>query len=383
MSDVDAALGYSQCFTYKGFTVNVECEEAAHLCWLAEFLAPAFSVGENTQADCAVCLTEDDQSFAATQHRGPAGNRRLIECFILDSQVIRLPLWGSDSAERVLFDDRFQVFYGIATAGPRVRILTATNNVHARFALMRVVREFAMARAWTPTSLVLHGAAVGLGERGLIIAGPKRAGKTSLLIYCLQAAGVQFIANDRVVVELAAPRPVLHGLPTLVTIRDRTLDFFPAVERVLRRQCYDHRLSLTEVEQAGGDSAPPRRGHPVDLSPAQFCAVLNVARRGHLPVHAVLFPQVTDDSAGLQVHRLTPHAASLHLTTALFGESADQLRSQVFTVPSQSPETGPPSVARRCTELAERVPCFACQLGRQAYQPGTALADFVRRVLAG
>jgi hypothetical protein len=376
-------MRYAQSFAYQGFTINVQCDDAAHLAWLVEFLVPSFSLVDNAQADCVVCLTEDDQSFAATRRRGPTGIPRFIDCFVLDSQVVRLPLWDSDKIEQVLFDERFQVFYWVARTSSRVRILTAANNIHARFALMRVVREFAMSHVRTPTSLVLHGAAVGLGERGLVIAGPKRAGKTSLLIYCLQAPGAQFIANDRIVVDLRARQPVLHSMPTLVTIRDRTLDFFPAVEQGLKRHCYDHRLSLAEVECEGRDLVPLGRGPSVDLSPAQFCAVLTVARRGYLPAHAVLFPQVTEDDGGIRAYRLSPYGASTYLTTALFGEGTDQGRSQVFTVPSQAPEIDACSVMQCCAALAEKVPCFVCELGRQAYRPGSALEAFVGRVLAG
>ena len=68
----------------------------------------------------------------------------------------------------------------------------------ARVALMRVVREYAMLYATQAGWLILHAAAVCVGGDAFVIAGPKRAGKTTLLLHALRNEQGAYVSNDRV-----------------------------------------------------------------------------------------------------------------------------------------------------------------------------------------
>lgn len=371
----------SQCFAYKGLTVRVQSDDPAHLLWLEEFLTPSFTLMEEAEADRTVVVTVDDRGYDEAFRRGPHSDGHQVDCFMLDSGPVRLPVWVSASVERVIFDERFKVFYLVSRDGAQIGILTASQNQAARIALMRVVREFAMMHSWTGTRLIIHGAAFAVGESGVIIAGPKGAGKTSLLIHSLQDAGARFITNDRVVVDLAGAEPMLHGMPTIVTIRDQTLDLFPELGKRLLQGGYDHRFTLTETIPEETRAVRSQRGRPIDLTPAQFCTLLDVSMREQSPVRALLFPRVTEGDDGLHLRELSAQAAGERLSMALFGARSSQRTSQVFTSASHLPCIDHASLENLCAVLTARIRCFDCWLGRQAYQKGTAGADFIKQAL--
>lgn len=382
MIGVPSETGSSKGFAYDGLTIGVHSHDSADLFWLEEFLAPSFTPREGVMADCTVALAVDDHAYNETLRWGPDADNRQVGCFALDGGLVSLPLWASAGEERVIFDKGCKVFYFANRDSSRICVLTAPRNLNARFALMRVVREFAMMHSWARGSLVIHGAALAVGDSGIIIAGPKGAGKTSLLVYCLQAADARFVSNDRVVVDLAQSEPVARGMPTLVTIRDQTLDLFPELERRLSRTRYDHRLALTEVNQEGGRAVPLQRGCPVDLTPAQLCRLLDVRMQDHGPVRALLFPRVTEGSNGIQIRELSARAAAERLAAALFAVGSSQRISEVFVLASRRPRIDRATLEGLCAVLSAQARCFDCRLGQQAFQEETAVADFVGQVLS-
>jgi hypothetical protein len=336
---------------------------------------------QDVEADCTVALVADDRSYDETLRRGPQADGRQVDCFVLDSGLVRLPLWASPTDERVIFDQRFKAFYCIDSDNSRVRILAGSRNLDARFALMRVVREFAMSSSHTRDGLVIHGAALAMENDGIIIAGPKRAGKTTFLIHCLQAAEARFISNDRVVVSLASAEPVLRGMPTIVTVRDQTLDLFPALQQPLLESRYDYRLALGEEERDSTPTVRLRCGRPFDLAPAQFCALLQARMSGQSRVRALLFPRVTEEIDGIQLRNLSAQAAHERLSAALFGIGSSRKTSRAFVLTSDDLCVDQANVDRLCLALTTQVQCFECQLGRQAYQKTTAVTDFLHHGL--
>lgn len=371
----------SKSFTYNGLTVRVVGDDPAHLIWLEEFLTPSFTSVQDLEADCTVALVADDRSYDEMLQRGTHADGRQVDCFVLDSGLVRLPFWTSPTDERVIFDQRFKVFYCINSDSSQVRILAGSRNLDARFALMRVVREFAMSSSQTRDGLVIHGAAFAVEDNGIIIAGPKRAGKTTFLIHCLQAAEARFISNDRVVVSLASSEPVLRGMPTIVTVRDQTLDLFPSLQQPLLESRYDYRVALREEERDGAPAVRLRCGRPFDISPAHFCALLRVRMSGQSRVRVLLFPRITEEDDGIQLRKLSPQTAYERLSASLFGAGSSQKTSQVFALASDDLCIDQANLDRLCLALTSQVQCFECQLGRQAYQKTTAVTDFLNHGL--
>lgn len=375
-------MAHSRTFTYRELAIRVDCRDAPHLIWLEEFLTPSFGVTAAPTADCTVTLELDDGAYDEALRWGPHLSQSPVACFIFDRQTIRLPVWAAPPATRAVFDDALEVFYFTAAGGREVRILSSARNWHARLALLRAVRELAMRAAWTDHSLVLHAAAVALdGGDGLLIAGPKNTGKTSLMLYCLKAAGARFVSNDRVVVDVDTSHPVAHGLPTVVSIRPQTVTLFKQLHESLLHHPYDDRSTLREVALGRQPTYGPHNGHPASLTPAQLCAFLNVEMVGQTLPRALLFPRVSSTRDGIHVEPLAKDAAAVRLADALFATGSPERTSTFFRWPAAPSVPAAATIERLWLRLVERIPAFDCLLGPQAYR-GESGPTLLGRVLA-
>src|ERR1044071_2323594 len=112
----------SRSFAYRRLQICVFGDES-HLVWLEEFLTPSFSSALKTDADCTVSIFANDAEYQEMLTRGADSEERQANCFILDSAIVRLPLWKSGSDENVFLDQRFKVFYCIDRNRAWVRIL--------------------------------------------------------------------------------------------------------------------------------------------------------------------------------------------------------------------------------------------------------------------
>ena len=183
-------------FSYNGLTVRVSSDDASHLRWLEEFLYPQFEINQGVSPDCTVVLIADTQQYEDMLKKGAQSDGKQIDCFALESGVVRLPLWASESDGPIIFDERLGAFYEVNQGIAEIRILTANSDNRARTSLMRVVRELAMNHSHRTGSLIIHGSAFLVGGRGVIIAGPKRAGKTTLLIHALRQGMADYASNE-------------------------------------------------------------------------------------------------------------------------------------------------------------------------------------------
>jgi hypothetical protein len=361
-------MAESRVFAYGALTVRVESDDPAALLWLEEFLTPSFVVTDTADPVCQVGLVIDDGLYQQTHARGCDASGETIASFVLDTEIVALPVWRSANDERVLFDERFQVFYSVTPDRRRVRLITLSNNLRARFALMRVVREYAMSSAQAGDSLMLHGAALAVGANGLVIAGPKGAGKTTLLIHLLHQARADFVSNDRVVADLEPVEPMWRGMPTVVSIRTPMLDFFPEFQQHLADCRYHHLLAAAEQESG---ARPPERTAvrtKVSLSPPQLCHLLGTKMRPGARARALLFPRVAEEEAGLRLSMLSAEAAAERLLGGLFAAEWAPAISAVFAIGTSA---APPTPARRLA-LVRKLRCFEAVLGRQAYTRTTA-----------
>lgn len=372
-------MGVSRLFTYRGLAISVEASESAALAWLEEFLLPAFSVADGIAPACHVALIDDERAYQDAERRTASAESEPVACFALDSGPICLPAWRWSADERIIFDGDSQVFYLVNRDGSRIRVLADRPRPSRRIALMRVVRELATSHVWRGESLIIHGAAVAVDGRGLLIAGPKGAGKTSTLLHLLlHQPGTWFVSNDRVVVDFE-PSAVLLGMPTVASIREHTLGLFPGLEDRLRERNYDARLALSELTPRLAGSVRGAEGR-VGLSPAQLCAAVGTPMLGGAPAGALLLPRVSQDEEGIQVMPLSARMAADAVRTHLVGGAVPAV-SQVFGV--SRPCHGGVDAAkldRLSVALAEQLRCFECRLGRNAFRPEGA-ARLVDRVI--
>jgi hypothetical protein len=368
-------------FHYHGLIIRVESTDPSALRWLEEFLCPAFDIVETSVFACSVFLRVDTPRYEAILRRGasPEGGRKAV--FALESSVIFLPVWLALSPDLVLFDEECRVFYGVDASKSRVCIVTAAHNLAARVALMRVIREYAMNYVQRTGGFVIHGAAFVAGERGIIVAGPKKAGKTSLLIHALRHRTVTFAANDRVLVYFNGTVPLWRGMPTIVTLRQQTVQMFSHLQRRLRESSYHHQLSLLEAANGSHRHPRPEGAGTFTLSPAQFCKLLQVRPTTHGKVWRLVFPRVTGAGGSIQLTRLSAPAAAFRLSQALFRHGSTTRPSALFACHDDGLCTATIDYERLCLRLTSSVHCYDCQLGVQAYRGEYSAAKFLNEII--
>jgi hypothetical protein len=338
------------------------------LSWLEEFLSPSFESLPDLEADCRVALIEDLDAYRATLALGSASTGESADTFALDRQVLAFPRWAGPHL--TVWHEKAALFYRVDAGGRTFVVLTEPGNLAARVGLMRAVRELAMGRAGE-RGLLLHAAAVGVGRRVVVIAGPTAAGKTTLLVHLLRsgAGAVRYVANDRVRVSLPEAGPRARGMPTIVTLRPRTLELFPGLAGRLRDRGYQVQRGLRE--RVPGPRLPLHAlsdSGRVVLSPAQLTEALDVERLAEGDVAAVVFPTITDAAAaGLSLRRMSPEDAASRLEACLFGSGPRQQQSEIFRLPGARPAPELDTLRARCRRLAETVTCLECRASAAAY----------------
>ena len=355
-------------FAFGDLAILVESANRDHQTWLAEVLEPQFEPRTTGSHTWRISVVEDHRRYLAALAAGPDAGT--LDAFALDAGPLSLPRWrGADTR---LFDVKRQIFYEIAARSLAVTILSAPGNGQVRTALMTVARELATNHAQRAGGLLLHASAFAAGGRAVVVAGPKRAGKTTLLVHALLTGTLQYMANDRVMVLPGAPTRS-RGVPTVVRLRPGTLDLFPALADRLRGTAYDYRLTLKEA--AAG--SPAAESGARRLSAAQFCHVLGTTARAEGDVAAVIFPRITGEADAFSLHRLTPAEVGARLETTVFGARSGRWSTDAFTSAEEPPPPDRAAIVRRCRALADGVPGFECRLGSTAYENPHDTADLL------
>ncbi|MGH7412488.1 MAG: hypothetical protein ACREJ6_15715 [Candidatus Methylomirabilis sp.] len=379
--NVSPVLRTHRNFAYNGLTIRVYSGDPSHLSWLEEFLSPQFQLLDEGASECTVSLTANNQLFREVFRRGARPDGGRVDCFALDSHLVRLPLWQSVGPDQIIFDPQFRVFYVVNPDGAGTEMLTRANNLSARISLMRVTREFAMNHLHRAGCLIIHGSAFVVGDRGVIIAGPKRAGKTTLLIHALRGGAVAYLSNDRVVASFDGTAPMLRGMPTVVTVRRQTLEMFPSLLDRLVARSYRSRLSLGEIREAQLRPVQPDQDGNYYLSPAQFCDLLQVASVAQAQAEALVFPQVTGRSGTIELERLSSKAAAVRLADCLFSSHSMQKVSAVFALSGSGAIPDRAMLEDLCLRLTSQVRCFECRLGDDAYRSAGSAARLIHDVV--
>lgn len=367
-------------FIYPGVEILVTGAEPGHLAWLQEFVCPDFVTAAPGPADHTVFLEIDTGRYLDLWRRGPDPSGAQVDAFALDSGTVRLPRWRSQPDELTVFDREYRVFY-VATADKRtVRLVAPRFGLSVRNSLMRVVRELAMIASQRQGGLIVHGAAVVVDGRGVVFAGPKKAGKTTLLVHVLSQPGAWYVANDRVLVMETPAGMVLRGIPTIVAVRARTAKMMPQFERRLLDKGFHAWSTLCESAQQGRRRGRAS-GNGWSLSPAQIATVLGVTRTAGGPFDGLFFPRVTGANGGIELRRLTVDEAVEHMRGALFRAGAPTRHAKMLAWADDEAK----SAATRdsaCRRIVARVPCFECMLGRDAYEDPRSAADLFARAAA-
>jgi hypothetical protein len=337
-------------FHFGGRVVRVEADPAP-LRWLQRFVEPQFLARDADAPDQTIRLIVDGDAHAHLTARGPDPGQLTRPCFTLDSGIVSGRLWRAADEAELVYEEARDVFYQRVSCRPGVvDVVTARDTEATRVALMRVVREYAMQYASRAGWVIVHAAAVAFGADAFVIAGPKKAGKTTLLLHALCNEGGAYVSNDRVALRVEPSGVVVHGIPTIMSIRPDSEGWFPGLARKLERAAGDARFSLP---------------------PGELCAALDVESRASARVAALLYPEVDTRSDGMTFEALAGPQTLEALRGVFFRRSPEdgmfRIDSRIGTVSDQVAD-----------QIVARVPAFRCRLGVGAYREGAGALSALR-----
>ena len=350
-------------FSYEGISVGASSKNEEDIRWLSEFLDPCFA-DQTGCPDIEVRLEIDRQKFEKLLKYGPGHGS--INAYILDTSILSFPIWNTPGPEQVFYEQKHELFYLVE--GHQIVLLNKIYDRRSRICLMRVIREFAMGMAQKTGGRFLHASAFNIGGRAAIITGPREAGKTSLLTYVLSNSGADFIANDRLLVKANGKDVQLRGMPTIVSMRSGTLEFFPALLKSIGAHGFDARLTIRECRDSAHTSSTVTREGKHGLSSRQYCSLLSCESIGESKAVSLLFPNQTGRPGEISLRVLEKDETQERLANCLFDNIGPDRLSDVFT-PGASGTDNSFVVrdATLCEWLSSELTAYECTLGTEAY----------------
>jgi hypothetical protein len=184
---------------------------------------------------------------------------------------------------------------------------------------------------------LVHAAAMGVGDRALLLVGKGGLGKSSTALACLEA-GFEFVGDDYVIVR-HDPKPTVYCLYATAKINREDIERFAALRPHLSKQ-----------------EVPADEKAVLFLYP-HFATQL----RKETPLHAIAVPRVESRE-----------------DTELTAETKSVVRQAAsFTTMSQLPYAGDHTL-RLFTALCEALPAYVLRLGLDRARLCGAIRDFLR-----
>jgi hypothetical protein len=369
--------------TFPGSRIRARSHDANDLSWLVQFLAPGFHARRTGDADWTVQAKVDPAAWERHRRRGAAPGGRSAECFFQDRSIVRLPRWHGPRSLRVLRSDQDASFVCVDDERKIVHLVQREARRLSRLLWMRVVREIAQNRAWDLDGVFLHGAGVAHEGRGALIVGPKRAGKSSLLIHSLRGGDMDYLANDRALCLRDGRGFRVRSFPTIVQLRTSSLERFPDTFDALRASPYFPVLNRRETARGLRGTARPWKVGTYTLSPWQLVALMGSRARAEADLTAVLFPEVSGAPGRIRIERLGGRKARQHLREGLFRAEFRRMGGGAFRDRRVRRPPGPEAITAFLDDLADAVPCYRVVLGLQAYAAGGWVERMQRLLTAG
>lgn len=352
-----------------------------HLKWLEEFFLPHFHLKAPAAEEIEVKLEIDAGRHGMLYER--LGGAAEVPSFVLDSDVVKLPAVPSSDAHLTVYDSRYRAFFRTSRDRRRSTVLIGKDSVKVRAALMRVIREYVMNHVQKKGSFFLHASCFLAGERPIIITGPKRAGKTTLLYFACLHGNAAYLANDRVLVSSRGGRFLLRGMPAIINVRKPMTSFFPEMERQILGE--EMHFRLTSGEKPGDVCPPPKlgMGKRYALTPLQFCRLAGTEQVREARAPVVVLPRITGKPGTFSLESISPARAVELLQSSIFG-----VRHWVTSTPlfNLSPEVAGPSkssLLRECGRFAAGGDFFLCEVGTDLYRERYNAEAMIGSILGG
>jgi hypothetical protein len=370
---------FTRAYGFLGTTIAVDSDQSAVLDWLDEFLTPAFDRCDGAVGDVNVAIRTDGATYQAMLATRPPGELPTAPCFSLDQRVTRRPQWAV-GGHIVVADDKFDACYVLTNT--RVEILAARGSLRFRTGAMRVIGELAAARSMADVRrLQMHAAALEVAGSGLLLAGPKTSGKTTLLAHLAASTGAAVLANDRSVLCFSPTGIEMRAIPMNVKVRPWTIERMPGLFPTRAPVPLQALLTLAEVAAATGSDCAGEPDGEIKLSPAQLAQTLGVSLAARSRLAVVAFPDHHADPSGVAIARLSPAEAEPRLLQARFGVHSAKTEPTVFERFTASARADGADEAL-IHELAAAVPCFAVTIGARAYGQAETAARILTELLA-
>jgi hypothetical protein len=243
--------------------------------------------------------------------------------------------------------------YAVTAHGHQFDLFTHTGTAHPHRYPIRLIRE-AMLRTYEDAGgVVFHAAGVDLGGVGVMVCGPRSAGKTTTTAALLRSTDAALLSNDRLVV---LPDNRLVAVPLPVPTARGTIEAFPELARVLR---------CTGQEPARLDALPRNFGsttkHP--FSARQFAQAFGADLTSSSATQLVVVPHLTDTHQPARLRRLSGIEAQRILAANCF-TPRDEFWVRPWLVPRHTDDDVlQRHAAAAVGRIAAAVPCVGIGFG--------------------
>jgi len=356
----------------SGQAVTVQASRASDLEWLHENLVPWFQPLSLTgrapaSRDCVIKVRVSPAEHARLRSRiDPAGTVSGWMAFHGHPDATR-PLVGDRTA---IWDGELQLFYRHQPDTPEIEVLAGREQDATRVALFRLIREVATHGLVAQAALPLHAAALTLDGAGVLVAGPRRSGKTSWLLHLLRNPSARFLSNDRAFAQaFPGGECRLTGLPTIIGIRPESRELAGA-GRFDGALGWRARRTLSESQTLPAESNPEISGGKLALSPAQFLHCIDRPGIDTATVRLILFPRMDPAIEGVRMQPLEPDEVTRRLSDNLFPVAESPLALGTGKIL--------PPLSQSTLDCLAQTPAREFRLGPRAIPSSDLLASLLR-----
>jgi hypothetical protein len=233
-------------------------------------------------------------------------------------------------------------------------------------ALARIMREYVMNEMQRRGNFFLHASSFVTASGPVIVTGPKKAGKTSLVMFACSAGDGVYLSNDRVLLQLVDGDFVLRSVPVIITVREKTFEFFPRLKKRILDEEMNFRARRGErLRDVSPDTVIGSDGE-YDLSQEQFCDLLGSAHalEAHKPI--VVIPQITGRPGTFTIRAIDEKEAASFLRHSLFGGLYWATSTPVFNLRC---DRGPnhSGMEENLRKFVADTPFLLCEVGTDLY----------------
>lgn len=218
---------------------------------------------------------------------------------------------------------------------------------------LRLMRE-AMLRTYEDNGgAVFHAAGADLDGHGVMICGPRSAGKTTLLTCLLRATGGDLLSNDRLILD---QHRRLVSVPLPVPVAKGTIDAVPELHKTVPALSRPQR-TISELPTTFGTTAK------AEFSAREYATALGASLAAGSWLRTVIVPRLTDSIEPARVRPLPPEEAQQVLETNCFTPH-DEFWQQPWLVPRTTTDAALRHRAAQLTrQVAGQIPCIEVSFG--------------------